>query len=106
MGFFRKGHTPLADGNSKAPRSKHIPVHIDGATYTAIQSYSELTGIPITKVVATAMKDWMETIGAARLEALTATAHGDSAKLFQMRAAAQVVPMVAAGAKQEAVASA
>ncbi len=51
--------------------SKTIPVQIDAETYTAAKAYADLTGIPVARVVRAALKDWMETVGAARLETLT-----------------------------------
>lgn len=50
---------------------KRAHVVIDPATHEQLKAYAELTGKTITAVAAEAIKDWMETIGAARLEALT-----------------------------------
>ena len=52
-----------------AIKSKHVPVHIDAETYELAQAYSKKTGVPVTRVVAEAIRDWLETIGAARLKA-------------------------------------
>ncbi len=52
-----------------ALKSKHIPVNVDAETYEPAKAYSAKTGVPITRVVAEAMRDWLETIGAARLKA-------------------------------------
>jgi hypothetical protein len=52
-----------------ALNSKHIPVNVDAETYELAKTYSAKTGGPITLVVAEAMRDWLETIGAARLKA-------------------------------------
>jgi hypothetical protein len=52
-----------------ALKSKHIPVHVDAETYELGKAYFEKTGVPVTRVVTEAMKDWLETIGAARLKA-------------------------------------
>ena len=54
-----------------AVKSKHIPVHVDAATYELVKGYSERTGMPVTRVVAVALKEWLATMGAARLQALT-----------------------------------
>ena len=54
-----------------AKGKKYIPVSVDDGTHAGLKAYADLTGIAITKVVANALKDWMETVGAARLEALT-----------------------------------
>lgn len=55
-------------------KSDRVPVLIDAATYQRLKSYSELTGVPVAKVAREALADWMDTVGAARMEALTATA--------------------------------
>ena len=52
-----------------ALKSKHIPVNVDAETYELAKDYSEKTGVPVTRVVAEAIRDWLETIGAARLKA-------------------------------------
>ena len=52
-----------------ALKSKHIPVNVDAETYELAKAYSAKTGVPITRVVAEAMRDWLQTIGAARLKA-------------------------------------
>ena len=49
---------------------KRVPVSIDSETYDKITAYSESTGIPKVRVVAEALKDWFDTIGAARLDAI------------------------------------
>lgn len=54
-----------------AIKSKHVPVHVDAATYVMAKAYSEKSGVPVTRVVATALKEWLATVGAARLKALT-----------------------------------
>jgi hypothetical protein len=54
-----------------AIKSKHVPVQVDAATYELVKAYSEKSGVPVTRVVAVALKEWLATIGAARLEALT-----------------------------------
>jgi hypothetical protein len=54
-----------------AIKSKHGPVHIDAATYEQMKAYSEKSGVPVTRVVAVALKEWLATMGAARLQALT-----------------------------------
>jgi hypothetical protein len=54
-----------------AIKSKHIPVHIDAATYELVKAYSEKTGMPVTRVAGLALREWLATMGAARLEALT-----------------------------------
>jgi murein L,D-transpeptidase YcbB/YkuD len=51
-------------------RSRHIPVMVDAETYEAVKSFSEISGIPATRVVAEAIKEWLNTTGAAKLAAL------------------------------------
>jgi hypothetical protein len=43
---------------------------IDSAVYARLQEYSAATGVPIARVVASGLTDWLDTVGAARLEAL------------------------------------
>jgi hypothetical protein len=52
-----------------AGKYKHHPVHVPNEIYALAKVYSEKTGVPVTHVVAEAIKDWLETIGAARLKA-------------------------------------
>lgn len=59
-------------GNDKATAtSTRIPVSVDKDTHAALKAYSGLTNVPVTKVLAEAVKDWMATVGAARLESLS-----------------------------------
>ena len=51
------------------PKSKRIPVPVENELYTRLQQYSERTGITITHAVSVALNDWLDTVGAARLEA-------------------------------------
>lgn len=46
------------------------PVMIDADLYKRLQKYSAATGIPIARIVASALTDWLDTVGAARLAAL------------------------------------
>jgi hypothetical protein len=51
---------------------KYIPVNIpNDATYQLFRSYSELTGVPISKAIREAMKEYAEIVLAVRLETLT-----------------------------------
>ena len=54
-------------------KSKRIPVSINANTYVSLKSYSELTRVPMTEVLADAVSDWLETVGAARLETINST---------------------------------
>ena len=60
--------------NTPVIKSKHAPVTVDAATYEKLHAYSEITGIPLKRVFSEAVTDWMETVGAARLEVLTGQA--------------------------------
>jgi len=51
-------------------QAKRRPVQIDEATYNRLKAYSSATGIPISRVLADAVKDWMVTVGDARLSSL------------------------------------
>ena len=50
--------------------TKRQPVMIDAEVYDRLKAYSEATGIAIARVVASGLTDWLDTVGAARLEAL------------------------------------
>ena len=50
--------------------STRQPVMIDADLHARLKEYSQATGIPIARVVARALTDWLETVGVARLEAL------------------------------------
>jgi hypothetical protein len=51
---------------------KHTPLTIKKETRDRVKQYSTQTGIPMVKVAELAINDWLDTIGAARLEALQA----------------------------------
>lgn len=55
-------------------KSKRVPVMIDAEVYERLKAYSEATGIAIARVVASGLTDWLDTVGAARLEALKKSA--------------------------------
>jgi ParG protein len=58
----------MSKQNSR-PVSKRVPVLIENATYTRFQTYCEQTGITVTHSVNEALNDWMDAVGAVRLEA-------------------------------------
>jgi hypothetical protein len=43
---------------------------IDANLYARLKEYSQATGIPVARIVARGLADWLDTVGAARLEAL------------------------------------
>lgn len=49
-----------------------IPVKVRREVYDKVKDYSKQTGIPAAQVIAEALVDWLESVGVARLEALTA----------------------------------
>jgi len=51
-------------------KSKRVPVMLDADLYQRLQAYSAATGIPIARVVARGLGEWLDTVGAARLDAL------------------------------------
>jgi len=51
-------------------KSKRMPVPINAELYQRLQAYSETTGIPITRVVARGLTNWLDTVGRERLDAL------------------------------------
>ena len=53
--------------------TRRIPVAVDPEVYISLKEYSEQTHVPITEVVAEALTDWLETVGAARLESIQQT---------------------------------
>ena len=55
-----------------------VHVVVDSETHQKLKAYSELTGVPITTVASQALADWMETVGAARLDAMTAMSASDN----------------------------
>jgi hypothetical protein len=48
--------------------STRQPVMIDADLYVRLKEYSQATGVPIARVVARGLTDWLDTVGAARLE--------------------------------------
>lgn len=57
-------------------KSKYVPVNVPGETHDKVAEYSKLTGVPITKVTEEALNDWLDTVGAARMEAIAETKKG------------------------------
>src|ERR1700722_4984750 len=57
----------LNKSSSKTPR---MTVQVDAETHRALQSYSELTDIPIGKVIGRAVREWMNTTGKVHLEVM------------------------------------
>jgi len=55
-------------------KSNRQPVMIDAALYKRLQEYSQATVIPIARVVARGLDDWLDTVGAARLAMLKKSA--------------------------------
>jgi len=50
-----------------------VPVLVDREEYETFKAYSELTGVPVARLVRDAMKDYAAVTLAARMEALTRT---------------------------------
>lgn len=53
------------------PRQKRVPVMIDDTEYQRYKFYSDVTGVPISRVIREALEDFATVSLAARLEALT-----------------------------------
>lgn len=49
---------------------KRESIKIPGDTYEKLRGYSEITGVPITKVISDCVADWMATTGVDRIESL------------------------------------
>jgi hypothetical protein len=54
----------------KSASSSAIPVRIEEKLYESIKAYSDLTGVPVVRVVHEAVEDFVATTLHARLEAL------------------------------------
>jgi len=52
-------------------KSDRIPVPVDSNMHLQLKAYSDLTGVPIARVVREAVSDWLSTTGQARMETLT-----------------------------------
>lgn len=65
-------------GTSLKTRSKGkmkieaVPVKVRRDVYDNVKNYSVQTGVPAAQVIAEALTDWLESVGIARLEALSA----------------------------------
>jgi len=55
---------------TSATRSS-ILVRLGRQAYTKAKEYSQITGVPISRVLDNAVEHWMFTVGRARLEAFT-----------------------------------
>lgn len=51
-------------------KSKRKSVLIDADLHKRLQEYSAATGIPISRIMAQGLTDWLDSVGAARLAAL------------------------------------
>lgn len=58
------------NGSKKAEKTPRMTVQVDAETHKAALAYSELTGIPIGKVIARAVREWMNTTGHVHLEVM------------------------------------
>lgn len=83
------------NSNTKSAHQKRVPVPINPGTYAKLKAYSDLTGIPIARVVDEAANDWLDTIGQARQAYLLAESKGD---LLQAGTAVHPVPGAAVAA--------
>ena len=57
-------------------RKDRVPVQIDADILEQFKQLSSLTGAPVSALVREATKDWIRTIGAARMEVLAGLASG------------------------------
>lgn len=55
-------------------KSNRQPVMIDAALHARLKEFSAATGIPIARVVASGLTDWLDTVGEARLAMLKKSA--------------------------------
>jgi hypothetical protein len=51
-------------------KSKRVPVQVDAEVYLRLKRYSEATNVPVARIVARGLSDWLDTVGRARLDAL------------------------------------
>lgn len=62
----------MKDADPRTP-SKRVPVLVENngpqSAYARLKQYSDLTGVSIARAVNDALSDWLDTVGAARLEA-------------------------------------
>jgi hypothetical protein len=50
--------------------SKRVPVAIDTELHQRLKEYSAATGVPLSRIVARGLTDWLDTVGRERLDAL------------------------------------
>ena len=53
------------------PKGLRVPVLVDREMYDMFKAYSEITGVPVSRVIREALKDFAETSLDARMETLT-----------------------------------
>ena len=56
-------------------KDKRKSVKISPRAYELLSYYSDVTGVPITKVIDDCVNDWYETVGIGRIEKLTGRAN-------------------------------
>ena len=59
----------------KKYKDQRKPVKISPRAYDLLSYYSDVTGVPITKVIDDCVNDWYETVGIGRIEKLTGRAN-------------------------------
>lgn len=50
--------------------SKRVPVAVNAELHQRLKEYSAATGVPISRVVARGLTDWLDTVGRERLDQL------------------------------------
>lgn len=61
------------------PISKRVPVPVEGQLYLKLRAYSQLTGVPVARIVHAALVEYEQTVLAARMETLSKYCNGDRA---------------------------
>lgn len=59
-------------------KSGRMTVQVDAETHQLLETYSNLTGIPLGKVAGRAVKEWMAVTGRVQLEVMTGQKYTES----------------------------
>lgn len=73
--------------------SKRVPVLIDRELYDHFKFYAAQTGVTATNAIREALQDWYDTVGEARIEAITVASFTNLVNVEKLQAnIAKVIP--------------
>ena len=65
----QKDRRYMSSASSATARNTTL-VRLDNEVFKVVKEYSNITGVPMSRVLLTALTDWMGTVGTARIESM------------------------------------